>query len=36
MSLFDVVNPATEEIVASVPQATPAETDAAIAGPKRL
>jgi len=31
VSLFDVVNPATEEIVASVPQASPAETDAAIA-----
>jgi len=31
VSLFDVVNPATEEIVASVPQASLAETDAAIA-----
>ncbi len=30
-SLHDVINPATEEVVASVPQASAAETDAAIA-----
>ena len=31
IAIHDVINPATEEVVASVPQATLAETDAAIA-----
>ena len=28
---FDVVNPATEEVIASVPKASPADLDAAVA-----